>query len=205
MKPSLTVKDLCCERGEQMLFENLNFTLSQGEVLQVRGLNGAGKTSLLRMLAGLAFVADGDIFWSNKIISKTREAYYQQLNYIGHKQGLKDDLTATENLKHLCVQSNQPLQSSIDAALDKMQLSSKKHLLTRELSAGQRRRVALAKLILLPNPLWILDEPFTAVDKAGVNLLIELMQQHREHGGMIIFTSHQDVDLGFQHKELFLS
>lgn len=204
MTNHLSVQNLSCERGEQMLFENLNFQIRSGEVLQVRGLNGSGKTSLLRMLAGLAFVSEGEITWNHKPIHKVRDEYYRHLNYIGHKHGFKDDLTAKENLKHLCVQSNQSMQCSLDQALDAINLGNKKDLLTRDLSAGQRRRVALAKLLLLPNPLWILDEPFTAIDKDGVAFLIQLMQQHTKKGGMIIFTSHQDIQLNSEHMELSL-
>jgi len=191
------------------LFEDLNFEINSGEVLQVRGLNGSGKSSLLRLLAGLAFVNEGEIHWNGNAIDKIREEYYSNLNYIGHKHGLKDDLTAKENLKHICIQANQVLQCSLDDALNKIMpnkimLDHKKDFLTGDLSAGQRRRIALAKLLLLPNPLWILDEPFTAIDREGVELLIGLMKDHTEKGGLIIFTSHQDVDFGSKHKEFII-
>lgn len=205
MPNTLSVQNLGCERGEQCLFENINFSLDSGEVMQVRGLNGSGKTSLLRMVAGLAFISEGSVHWNDNCIEKVREEYYAKVNYIGHKLGFKDHLSAVENLTYSCIQSKQKNNCSIKTALEQTNIANKKHLLTRDLSAGQQRRMALAKLLLLPNPLWILDEPFSAIDKEGVDMLTKLMQRHSEQGGMIIFTSHQRIALTPIHKELNLS
>lgn len=205
MPNTLAVKNLSCERGEQCLFDGLNFSLSSGEAMQVGGLNGVGKTSLLRLLAGLALINEGEVVWNEVSIHKQREDYFSNLIFIGHKLGLKGDLTAKENLYYSCNQYPGKLNCTVDEALNHMKMDAKAHLLVRDLSAGQKRRVVLAKLLLLPTPLWILDEPFTAIDKNGVAMLISLMQSHTQKGGMIIFTSHQPVALSKVHKELYLS
>lgn len=201
MPNTLSVNNLSCQRGEQILFQNLQLCVESGDILQVRGLNGSGKTSLLRLIAGLGLIHEGEILWNAASIHSIRETYSSQLTYLGHKLGLKNDLTAVENLRTLL--GAQPQE--IHHALADVGLADKHDLLLRDLSAGQKRRVVLAKLVMNPTPLWILDEPFTGLDQEGVQFLAELMEQHRLKGGMIIFTSHQDVPLQHRPKELYLS
>ncbi len=203
MPNTLSVQDLTCEKGEQLLFSNINFTLNEGEILQIRGVNGSGKTSLLRILAGLAFCNNGLILWNNMPIQTIREQFAAQINYIGHKLGLKDDLTAYENLAYYC--HFRKKHTLINHALTTLGIIDKGLLPLRQLSAGQKRRAALAKLVLLPAKLWILDEPFTAIDKEGVNFVVSLMETQQQQGGMVIFTSHQDTPLTHNKKELQLS
>lgn len=204
MQNTLLVKNLNCERGEQSLFVGLNFELKQGEILQVRGANGAGKTSLLRMLAGLAFINEGEIFWNQQSIQSLKQMYYSQVNYIGHKLGFKEDLTAEENLQFETRQNGQGSKSSINTALEQLSIGNKKNSLVKNLSAGQKRRAVLAKLMVKPATLWILDEPFTAIDQIGVEFLVDLMHKQQQKGGMIIFTSHQDIVLKSDKQELIL-
>lgn len=204
MPNTLTVNNLSCEKGEQLLFEKLSFALEQGEVMQIRGINGCGKTSLLRILAGIGFANSGEILWNNQLIEKNREQYQSAIHYIGHKLGLKDDLTATENLQFCCNILGRD-DSEIPSILNALGFAANCQLLVRALSAGQKRRIALAKLMLLPARLWILDEPFTAIDQEGIGLLANLMEKHLANSGMIIFTSHQDIPLKFNKRELSLS
>ena len=191
----LTLNNIACERGENRLFEGCSFMLNQGDWVQIEGHNGIGKTSLLRILAGLALPAEGDVLWNSQKIQKCREEYYSELFYLGHHAGIKPELTPWENLRFY--QKVQGLALSDEAlwhALEKVALVGREDLPCSHLSAGQQRRVALAKLWLTKQQLWILDEPFTAIDKKGVADLIAHIEQHCQHGGMVIFTSHQAVE-----------
>ncbi|WP_373777300.1 cytochrome c biogenesis heme-transporting ATPase CcmA [Glaesserella sp.] len=191
----LALINIACERGETRLFEGCNLTVSSGDWWQIEGHNGIGKTSLLRILAGLATAAEGEVQWNGTLIQKQRDEYYANLFYLGHHAGIKPELTAWENLRFY--QKIQGLEISDDAlwnALGKVALIGREDLPCSHLSAGQQRRVALAKLWLTQAPLWILDEPFTAIDKKGVAELITHIEQHCEQGGMTIFTSHQTAE-----------
>ena len=191
----LTLNNIACERGENRLFEGCSFTLNQGYWVQIEGHNGIGKTSLLRILAGLALPAEGDVLWNSQKSQKCREEYYSELFYLGHHAGIKPELTPWENLRFY--QKVQGLALSDEAlwhALEKVALVGREDLPCSHLSAGQQRRVALAKLWLTKQQLWILDEPFTAIDKKGVADLIAHIEQHCQNGGMVIFTSHQSVE-----------
>ncbi len=181
----LTLRDLACSRGERLLFKHLNLQLWRGEALWLRGPNGQGKTSLLRLVAGLSAAAAGQVDVSAPLV------------YIGHQQALKDDLSAHESLEFLAQLHDVPHHdTALLHALDGWGLKGKRHALVRTLSQGQRRRVALARLALSPaGALWVLDEPFDALDAAGVSTLLALMQTHRQSGGSLLFTSHQPVDL----------
>ena len=191
----LTLNNIACERGENRLFEGCSFMLNQGDWVQIEGHNGIGKTSLLRILAGLALPAEGEVLWNGQKIQKCREEYYSELFYLGHHAGIKPELTPWENLRfYQKVQGVVLSDEALWFALEKVALVGREDLPCSHLSAGQQRRVALAKLWLTKQQLWILDEPFTAIDKKGVADLIAHIEQHCQNGGMVIFTSHQSVE-----------
>jgi heme exporter protein A len=191
----LEALDLECIRGERTLFRGLSFKLAPGTVLRVTGVNGSGKTSLLRILCGLAEPAGGEVRWDGIAIRRTREEYSRQLVYVGHANGVKDELTARENLAIACaLAGSDGSGAACDRALTQLGLAACADLPVRLLSQGQRRRVALARLPLTSgSPLWILDEPFTAVDAGAVAEVEALAQKHIRGGGSVVLTSHQDV------------
>lgn len=191
----LKLNQIACERGETRLFEGCSFTIQSGEWVQIEGHNGIGKTSLLRILAGLSLPAEGEVLWNDLAIQKQRDHYYAELFYLGHYSGVKPELTPWENLRFY--QKIQQLPQDDDAlwqALSKVSLIGREDLPCSHLSAGQQRRVALAKLWLTNAKLWILDEPFTAIDKKGVADLMAHIEQHCEKDGLVIFTSHQATE-----------
>lgn len=192
---TLSATGLACERGEIRLFESCSFEIRSGDWVQIEGHNGIGKTSLLRILAGLSQPVEGKVCFNQQPIAQVREQYHAELFYLGHQAGVKPELTAWENLQFF--QKSHRLQVSdeaIWAALSKVSLSEREDLPCSHLSAGQNRRVALAKLWLTSAKIWILDEPFTAIDKKGVADLTERMAEHCQQGGIVIFTSHQTVE-----------
>jgi heme exporter protein A len=193
MKNSLKVENLQCIRDDRVLFENLNFSISNGELLQIEGHNGSGKTSLLRILCGLSLSADGIVFWNNENIQDIKPSYYSNLIYIGHHNGIKRELTPLENLAIARALANNPSSMELEEALDKVGLYGFEDVATGTLSAGQQRRVALARLLINKAPLWILDEPFTALDKTAVADLEKLLDDHAQQGGMAILTSHHHI------------
>ncbi|GAB6047227.1 cytochrome c biogenesis heme-transporting ATPase CcmA [Methyloparacoccus murrellii] len=204
--PLLEVRRLACRRGEVTLFEELAFTLDRGEVLQIEGANGSGKTSLLRILAGLTPADEGTVLWQGWDIRERRSEFHGQLAYLGHHLGLKHELTVVENLRAAAgIQGMGGAVSRLPGVLDKVRLDHRADLPVRALSAGQRQRVVLARLLLLGTVLWILDEPFTALDAAGVDLVRSLVEEHLEEGGVVILTSHQAVPLGQRLRKLALS
>jgi heme exporter protein A len=188
----LEARQLCCIRDERVLFSELNFTLSNGQVLLIEGANGAGKTSLLRILTGFRKPDVGDLFWNNEIIDDTQE-FYQDTAYIGHNNGLKDTLTAEENLRY--AQALAITTLTIDDALEQVGLNGYQETLVRFMSAGQRRRLALARLLCTHKPLWILDEPFTSLDRASIKLFEKFIETHANQGGLVIMTSHHDTSI----------
>lgn len=191
----LELNNIACERGETRLFEGCSLSVQSGQWWQIEGHNGIGKTSLLRILAGLAVAAEGEVHWNGVPLREACEEYYAELFYLGHFAGIKPELTAWENLRYY--QKLQGLSLRDDLlwnALDKVGLIGREDLPCSYLSAGQQRRVALAKLWLTNATLWILDEPFTAIDKKGVAELIVHIEQHCEKGGICLFTSHQTAE-----------
>lgn len=173
----------------------MSFTLNDGELVQLEGRNGVGKTSLLRILAGLSRPEQGDVLWQQQSIYQHPEVYHQSMLYIGHKPGLKDVLTPYENLLFY-QQATVPEMSkeTIHTALEKMGLRGREDIPVKQLSAGQQRRVILARLYLNQAKVWLLDEPFTAIDKQGVANLLALFKSHCANGGIILFTSHQSAE-----------
>ena len=193
----LAASDLSCIRGTQRLFNGINLKLDAGQWLYLQGENGAGKTSLLRILAGLALPEDGEVLWQNTLIGQQRNQYHQDLLFIGHHAGLKEDLTLTENLRALCrMDGLRVSDADIGDALTRMGLAKRQHLPARVLSAGQKRRGLLARALLRPAKLWILDEPFNALDVNAVVDVQDLLKEHLANGGLLILTSHQTPDLG---------
>lgn len=192
----LEALELECTRGDRRLFKHLAFTLEPGELLHLHGHNGSGKTTLMRTVCGLIAPSAGEIHWQGENIRKQREEFSRDLVYIGHKDAIKADLTGTENLRTACQLDGNPIteQEAWDA-LERMGLRGHEDLPARVLSQGQKKRVALARLLLNRSPLWILDEPFIALDKAAVALLESLIQEHLKQGGMVMITTHQDVPL----------
>jgi len=192
----LEVRELECVRGDHRLFKGLNFKLQQGELLYLRGSNGSGKTSLLRTICGLMAPADGQVFWNGKDIHSEREEYNRELTYLGHHNGIKGELTAIENLNFANSLSGiKKSENEILDALERLGLAGREDLPTKVLSQGQKRRVALARLLLTDSTIWILDEPFTALDVHAVELLSNLIVSHVKSDGMAILTTHQTVEI----------
>jgi heme exporter protein A len=191
----LEALDLECTRGERVLFSGLAMRVEPGTLLRVAGPNGTGKTSLLRMLCGLLQPTQGEIRWREKPIRFLKEEFWAALAYVGHLNGVKDDLTATENLRASAgIAGLDADEAALRRALDAIGLAGCEDSAARFLSQGQRRRIALARLFLSGGvPLWILDEPFTALDARGVETLRALVARHVADGGIVVLTTHQEV------------
>ena len=194
---SLSTQQLSLVRGERSLLHDVNMQLQDGDAVRIAGENGSGKTSFLRIVAGLALPGSGSVQWQGQDINRLREQYYVHMLYLGHAQGVKDDLLAWENL--VLSARLQGARISEQQALDtlhRLGLAACADLPVRALSQGQRKRVALARLHLgLPAKLWILDEAFTALDVASVAQLITCIDRHLQAGGILVYTTHQDVQL----------
>lgn len=193
----LEVRNLACSRGEQLLFDEVSFDLAPGELLWVEGRNGSGKTSLLRILCGLSPADAGEIRWRGARTRDLGEDYSREVAFLGHANALKDDLTIEENLRFGArLSGSDASPARIDSALAGCGLSDRRELPVRHLSQGQRRRAALARLWLASSqPLWILDEPFAALDAESVERLATHLGAHLESGGLAVLTTHQEVPL----------
>jgi heme exporter protein A len=193
----LEASELACSRGGRPLFRALSFRIESGELLRVAGENGSGKTTLLKLLAGLLTPDAGEVRWRGEPIRALREEYSRSLVYLGHAPAVKDDLTAAENLGIACTLAGlQPSPQSIRDALDEYGLPVGE-VPVRKLSQGQRRRAALARLLLGERaPLWLLDEPFAALDVAAARLTEEIVARHVARGGAVIYTTHQEANIG---------
>lgn len=192
----LEVRNLACMRGDRRLFADLDFSLQPGELLYVHGHNGSGKTTLLRTLCGLMLQETGEVLWRGENIRSLREDFAREVLYLGHKNGIKGDLNGLENLQVACVLDGFPIseQQAWDA-LERIGLDGHEDLETKLLSQGQQRRVALARLLVNQARLWVLDEPFTALDKGAVALLQTVIREHLDADGMVVLTTHQEVPL----------
>lgn len=190
----LETEQLACQRGDKILFTDLSLRFESGDFVQIEGHNGIGKTSLLRILTGLAQPLRGKVRWNSALISQCREDYAQQLLYLGHAAGIKPELTPWENLKfYQQVSQCEQGDEAIWRALEMVGLLGREDIAASQLSAGQQKRVALARLWLSKASLWILDEPFNAIDKHGVKMLTQHFEQHAQQGGIVILTSHQEI------------
>lgn len=188
--------NLDCVRGERRLFHNLSFQLKAGECLLVRGENGSGKTSLLRMLVGLTPPAAGAIHWRSSPIKSLGDEYRCELLYCGHPLGLKDGLSATENLiSGMALAHEFVTKDAVHEALRQAGLQGREHLALRALSQGQKRRVNLARILLQKRALWVLDEPLTALDAQASQWVMDEIDRHLSHGGIAVLTTHQDIAL----------
>jgi heme exporter protein A len=194
-EPLLQAVDLQCERDERILFRDLSFSILPGTVTRVEGPNGSGKTTLLRMLAGLNDAWSGDLLWCGKPRSAQREEFLRNTLYLGHRPGIKPLLTPLENLRALTAGRRPLADPVLRQALDGTGLAGFQDVPCRNLSAGQQRRVALGRLLIADEPLWLLDEVFTAIDSGGVSAIEALLQQRADEGGAVVVTTHHDLRL----------
>jgi heme exporter protein A len=193
------VSNLSCARGDKRLFSGVSFSLQPGQWLHLEGNNGVGKTSLLRLVCGLSALEEGEITWNNQAVSKDPQTFRANLAYLGHQLALKDDLSPLENLQtDAAIVGRQLTASDAKQALAQMGLRGRENLPVRVLSQGQKRRTALARLLVSSAKLWVLDEPFVALDSMAQNALSEVINAHLAKEGMVLLTSHQAVSLGGQ-------
>lgn len=194
---SLQVQQASVQRAGRQLFAPVSFELHAGQALHLQGENGSGKTSLLRALCGLSPLSQGTVLWCGEWLPAARQAFGKEVFYLGHALGLKDELSALENLQTACAMAGQSLNTNAAvSALQAQGLNKRMHLPLRVLSQGQKRRVALARLQVSAARLWLLDEPWVALDQAAQSALTDLLRSHVVQGGLLLFTSHQAQDLG---------
>jgi heme exporter protein A len=193
----LSASGLTCDRGERRVFSHLGFELGAGGALAVVGPNGTGKSSLLRLLAGLLPPAGGTIAWNGEAVDRDPEAHRARLHYVGHADALKPTLTPAEMLVfHAALRGRRLSDGAIASALDAFGLAALADLPARFLSQGQRRRAALTRLIASPAPLWLLDEPTLGLDADSVARLTAVLTRHRKAGGLVVIATHGGLDLG---------
>lgn len=191
--PRLAVRNLHLWRGDKHLLKGVSFELSAGELLRVMGPNGVGKTSLLRCVAGLLPVESGDIEWRGEANHEAFASLHGELAYLAHLNALKPDLTARENLHYAVGLQHTVAEAETQETLERLQIGHCANLAVRALSAGQKRRVAIARVLLSKTTLWILDEPITNLDTAGIQLIERCMDDHLRAGGMILAAAHQTL------------
>ncbi|GAB4512606.1 MAG: cytochrome c biogenesis heme-transporting ATPase CcmA [Sulfuricaulis sp.] len=191
----LEAVDLECVRGDRPLFSHLSFSLRPGELLHVTGVNGSGKTTLLRTVCGLTRPHIGEIRWNSTAINKLGDDYHAELAYVGHANGIQGDLTPVENLSVASSLGGDADRSRIGLTLERLGLAAYHRFPSKILSQGQKRRLALARLVIEHKPLWILDEPLSGLDVDSASLMMTILMEHLAQGGLIIITSHQDIDV----------
>jgi heme exporter protein A len=189
----LEAVDLECVRGDRPLFSHLSFRLKPGELMHVTGVNGSGKTTLLRTLCGLTHAAMGQVRWNGSTIQELGDDYRNQLAYVGHSNGIQGELTAEENLRAAACLGGAAETMRIPETLERLGLAPYRHFPSKVLSQGQKRRLGLARLVILRKSLWILDEPLSALDVNSVALMTEIMLEHLARNGLVIMTSHQEI------------
>jgi len=198
----LEVLKLGCIRGDRRLFSDLSFSATAGELIELRGPNGSGKTSLLRILCGLSSPAAGQVRWNGKNIRSLAEEYFRDVAYLAHQNAVKDELSALENLRIASGVAGNPLnKAQAQQVLERIGLKDRQHLPARVLSAGQRRRLALTRLLTSKATLWILDEVLTSLDDAAVRLSRDFISDHIKNGGMAIVATHQDLNLSVERMQ----
>lgn len=199
MNSMLSVNDLTVWRGDNLLLDNISFALNSGDVLQVKGANGSGKTTLLRVICGVGIADEGEVYWNGIPIHKSRDQFNDALLYLGHKAGIKGGLTAIENLRIFATMSgysqSKDTDQAIESALDALSLTPKSQIACRHLSAGQQRRVCLARLLLQSSRLWVLDEPLTSLDAAGLLWVETQIGKHAANGGAVLLTTHVPLNI----------
>lgn len=187
----LEARAINCWRGDRHILRDVSFAVRAGEFLRVTGPNGVGKTTLLRIVCGLLPAESGAIEWRGRLQRGASDEFHAEMAYLGHLNSLKADLTARENLRFLAGLRHDLARTDIDAALERVGILSRGDLPARSLSAGQKRRLALARVLLAGATLWILDEPVTNLDRAGVELVEELLREHMQRGGLAVAAAHQ--------------
>ena len=187
----LEAREINCWRGDRHILRDVSFSVRSGEFLKLTGPNGVGKTTLIRIVCGLLPPENGTVLWRGKVVRSSNDDFHLEMAYLGHLNSLKADLTARENLRFLAGLRQSLTDADIDAALDRVGILSRGDLAARSLSAGQKRRLALARLLLAGAALWILDEPVTNLDTAGIGLVEELITEHVAKGGLALSAAHQ--------------
>jgi heme exporter protein A len=193
--PALSAENLHLWRGTRHVLRGLSFTAGAGELVHVRGPNGCGKTSLLRTLAGFLWPEEGRLCWAGQPVEDDRDGYNAALAYLGHENALKADMSPLENLRYAANVRHPTSATEVVDVLERLGVGLQRDLPVRSLSAGQRRRVAMARVLLARARLWLLDEPFTNLDVAGVADLAGIVARHVQDGGIAILTAHSEIDL----------